>query len=203
MPPMSPAPCALVVALVAACGGASDLEHPADLPHQSNADLDWRDQVIYQIMVDRFAERRSEQRLQRRAVACPAGTTAATGRASSITSTTCRRSASPRCGSRRWSRTSRRTPGSPATTATGRRTSCAPTRTSAISTSCASSSTRRTRSGMLVILDVVTNHMGQLFYYDINGNGQPDDYDLRRRLLAHLPADLQRRHPRAVHAPTS
>ncbi|MEO8706516.1 MAG: alpha-amylase family glycosyl hydrolase, partial [Kofleriaceae bacterium] len=29
--------------------------------------------------------------------------------------------------------------------------------------------------GMLVILDVVTNHMGQLFYYDINGNGQPDD----------------------------
>ena len=28
---------------------------------------------------------------------------------------------------------------------------------------------------MLVILDVVTNHMGQLFYYDINGNGQPDD----------------------------
>ena len=29
--------------------------------------------------------------------------------------------------------------------------------------------------GMLVILDIVTNHMGQLFYYDINGNGQPDD----------------------------
>ena len=29
--------------------------------------------------------------------------------------------------------------------------------------------------GMLVILDVVTNHMGQLFYYDINGNGRPDD----------------------------
>jgi len=29
--------------------------------------------------------------------------------------------------------------------------------------------------GMLVILDVVTNHVGQLFYYDINGNGQPDD----------------------------
>ncbi|MDA3864546.1 MAG: alpha-amylase family glycosyl hydrolase [Deltaproteobacteria bacterium] len=26
-----------------------------------------------------------------------------------------------------------------------------------------------------VILDVVTNHVGQLFYYDINGNGQPDD----------------------------
>lgn len=26
-----------------------------------------------------------------------------------------------------------------------------------------------------VILDIVTNHMGQLFYYDINKNGQPDD----------------------------
>jgi glycosidase len=30
--------------------------------------------------------------------------------------------------------------------------------------------------GMLVILDVVTNHVGQLFYYDINGNGRPDDW---------------------------
>jgi glycosidase len=26
-----------------------------------------------------------------------------------------------------------------------------------------------------VILDVVTNHVGQLFFYDINGNGSPDD----------------------------
>jgi alpha-amylase len=26
-----------------------------------------------------------------------------------------------------------------------------------------------------VILDIVTNHMGQLFYYDINNNGVPDD----------------------------
>jgi glycosidase len=45
--------------------------------------------------------------------------------------------------------------------------------------------------GMLVILDVVTNHVGQLFYYDINGNGQPDDTISRRRLRAHLPADLR------------
>ena len=28
--------------------------------------------------------------------------------------------------------------------------------------------------GMLVIIDIVTNHMGQAFYYDINLNGQPD-----------------------------
>ncbi|MCA9690627.1 MAG: alpha-amylase, partial [Myxococcales bacterium] len=27
---------------------------------------------------------------------------------------------------------------------------------------------------MLVIIDIVTNHLGQLFYYDINLNGQPD-----------------------------
>ena len=29
--------------------------------------------------------------------------------------------------------------------------------------------------GIKVVLDLVTNHIGQLFYYDINGNGQPDD----------------------------
>ena len=29
--------------------------------------------------------------------------------------------------------------------------------------------------GMKVILDIVTNHLGQLYYYDINMNGQPDD----------------------------
>src|SRR5690242_2110484 len=26
-----------------------------------------------------------------------------------------------------------------------------------------------------VVLDIVTNHMGQMFYYDINQNGRPDD----------------------------
>jgi glycosidase len=29
--------------------------------------------------------------------------------------------------------------------------------------------------GIKVILDIVTNHMGQLFYYDINQNGRPDE----------------------------
>ncbi len=29
--------------------------------------------------------------------------------------------------------------------------------------------------GILVVLDIVTNHLGQVFYYDINNNGQPDD----------------------------
>jgi len=30
-------------------------------------------------------------------------------------------------------------------------------------------------AGIKVILDIVTNHIGQLFYYDINNNGVPDD----------------------------
>lgn len=39
---------------LAACGGASSIEHPWDREHRENAGLDWRDQVIYQIVVDRF-----------------------------------------------------------------------------------------------------------------------------------------------------
>jgi len=30
-------------------------------------------------------------------------------------------------------------------------------------------------NGILVILDIVTNHVGQVFYYDINKNGRPDE----------------------------
>ncbi len=30
--------------------------------------------------------------------------------------------------------------------------------------------------GMKVILDIVTNHVGQAFYYDINRNGRPDEF---------------------------
>ncbi len=30
--------------------------------------------------------------------------------------------------------------------------------------------------GFKVVLDIVVNHVGQAFYYDINKNGQPDDY---------------------------
>jgi alpha-amylase len=30
--------------------------------------------------------------------------------------------------------------------------------------------------GIKIILDLVTNHMGQVFYYDINNNGQPDEW---------------------------
>jgi alpha-amylase len=31
------------------------------------------------------------------------------------------------------------------------------------------------RRHLRVVLDIVTNHMGQMFYYDINQNGRPDD----------------------------
>ena len=30
--------------------------------------------------------------------------------------------------------------------------------------------------GMKIVLDIVCNHMGQVFFYDINRNGRPDDY---------------------------
>ena len=40
---------------LAACSGASSDTHPWDQPHQSNEGIDWRDQVIYQIMIDRFS----------------------------------------------------------------------------------------------------------------------------------------------------
>lgn len=31
-------------------------------------------------------------------------------------------------------------------------------------------------NGIKVILDIVTNHMGQMFYYDVNNNGRPDEF---------------------------
>jgi alpha-amylase len=34
------------------------------------------------------------------------------------------------------------------------------------------------RRNIKVILDIVTNHIGQLFYYDMNGNGRPDEFDI-------------------------
>ncbi len=38
----------------AACGGASDIPDLRELPRSTNEGIDWRDQIIYQIMVDRF-----------------------------------------------------------------------------------------------------------------------------------------------------
>ena len=48
--------CAGFACWLPACSGASDIDPPQNMPHQANAGLDWRDQVIYQIMIDRFED---------------------------------------------------------------------------------------------------------------------------------------------------
>jgi alpha-amylase len=42
-------------------------------------------------------------------------------------------------------------------------------------------------AGIKVILDVVTNHVGQLFFYDINGNGVADEYTIGGGLRPECP----------------
>ncbi|MGZ3425900.1 MAG: alpha-amylase family glycosyl hydrolase, partial [Polyangia bacterium] len=45
--------------------------------------------------------------------------------------------------------------------------------------------------GFKVILDIVTNHVAQLFYYDINGNGHPDENVYGAGCGEQPPADTQ------------
>ena len=45
--------------------------------------------------------------------------------------------------------------------------------------------------GFKVILDIVTNHVAQLFYYDINGNGHPDENVYGAGCGEQAPADRQ------------
>ncbi|MDB4967952.1 MAG: Neopullulanase [Myxococcales bacterium] len=45
--------------------------------------------------------------------------------------------------------------------------------------------------GFKVILDIVTNHVAQLFYYDINGNGHPDENVYGSGCGEQPPADTQ------------
>ena len=42
--------------------------------------------------------------------------------------------------------------------------------------------------GMKVVLDIVVNHMGQVFFYDMNLNGVPDRERLRHRHYVTRPA---------------
>src|SRR5262245_32128854 len=157
-----------------ACGGASDVDRLTDIPHQSNAGLDWRDQVIYQIMVDRFenGDRNNDLNV---APSVPGryhggdwqgvidrldyledlGVTALWS--SAVVKHTEEASGfASYHGS--WAQHLVR-PNAHFGDLLKLRELVA----------------RAHEHGMLVILDVVTNHMGQLFYYDINGNGQPDD----------------------------
>ena len=166
---------ALVAAtLLAACGGASDLEHPVDMPHQSNTGLDWRDQVIYQIMVDRFADGDQNNNMGVQP-SVPGkfhggdwqgvidhldylhdlGVTA-------LWISPVVKNVEDDAGFDSyhgyWTQDFLR-----------------PNAHFGDLEKLRELVDAAHAKGMLVILDVVTNHMGQLFYYDINGNGQPDD----------------------------
>jgi hypothetical protein len=126
--------------------------------------------------------RRRRQQLPRRPRPRMASTTAATGRASRSSSTTSRSSASRPCGSprreeRRHRRRLRRLP---------RLLGARPHRANphfgdlAALRSLVNACHER---DMKVIVDIVTNHMGQLFFYDINLNGSPTIRGRRRRQL--------------------
>ena len=51
--------------------------------------------------------------------------------------------------------------------------------------------TKAHAAGFKVILDIVTNHVAQLFYYDINGNGHPDENVYGAGCGEQAPADRQ------------
>ncbi|MBP8806985.1 MAG: alpha-amylase [Kofleriaceae bacterium] len=167
-------PALLSLAALAACG-ASDLTHPTDLPHRPNTDVDWRDQVIYQIMVDRFAngDPNNDHNV---APSVPAryhggdwqgvidqldyleelGVTALW--ISPVVGNT-EEDAGFASYHGYWTQDFLRpNPHFGDLYKLREMVDAAHAR------------------GMLVILDVVTNHVGQLFFYDINGNGQPDDW---------------------------
>jgi glycosidase len=159
---------------LAACGGASDLEHPADMPHQKNDTIDWRDQVIYQIMIDRFADGDPNNNMNVEP-SVPGrfhggdwqgvidhldylkdlGVTA-------LWISPVVKNVEDDAGFDSyhgyWTQDFLR-----------------PNAHFGDLEKLRELVDAAHAKGMLVILDVVTNHVGQLFYYDINGNGQPDD----------------------------
>jgi alpha-amylase len=159
---------------LAACGGASDMDHPAQRPHQSNAGLDWRDQVIYQIMIDRFENGDPNNDINVHA------------------------SVPGRYHGGDWQGVINRLDYLQSLGVTALWISPVVKNTEEdagfasyhgywtqdfLRPNAHFGDLQKLRElvdkahakGMLVILDVVTNHVGQLFYYDINGNGQPDD----------------------------
>jgi len=165
----------ILAAMVAACGGAGDVVDPADMPHQSNQGLDWRDQVIYQIVVDRFenGDPNNDYNVE---PTVPGryhggdwqGIIDRLDYLQALGVTTL------------WI--------SPVVKNTEEDAGFASYHGywtyDFLRTSPHFGDLLKLRElvddaharGMLVILDVVTNHVGQLFYYDINGNGRPDDW---------------------------
>ena len=167
---------AFVAALLVACacGGASDFDHPADMPHQSNVGLDWRDQVIYQIVIDRFANGDPNNDINV-APSIPGRyhggdwqgvidhldylqTLGVTALWISPVVKNTEEDAGFASYHGYWTQDFLR-----------------PNAHFGDLTKLRELVDKAHARGMLVILDVVTNHMGQLFFYDINGNGQPDD----------------------------
>ena len=166
--------CALLCLLLAACGGATDVEQPTDMPHQSNAGIDWRDQFIYQIVVDRFSDgdvnndMNVEPTIPGRfhggdwqGVIDHLDYLQALGVTALWISPVVKNvedSAGFDGYHGYWTQDFLR-----------------PNEHFGDLSKLREMIDDAHARGMLVILDVVTNHMGQLFYYDINGNGIPDD----------------------------
>lgn len=174
MPSMFRTLACLGLTVAIACGSASELEHPADREHQSNVGLDWRDQVIYQIVVDRFdnGDPNNDINVQpsvpgryhggdwqgiidRLGYLEELGVTALW--ISPVVKNT-EEDAGFASYHGYWAQDFLR-----------------PNAHFGDLQKLRELVDQAHARGMLVILDVVTNHMGQLFYYDINGNGQPDD----------------------------
>jgi len=159
---------------LAACGGASDVDHPSDLPHRKNDGLDWRDQVIYQIMIDRFYDGDPNNNfnvepsvpgkyhggdwqgvIDKLDYLQELGVTALW---ISPVVKNVEEDAGFHSYHGYWTQDFLR-----------------PNAHFGDLSKLRELIDKAHEKNMLVILDVVTNHMGQLFFYDINGNGIPDD----------------------------
>ncbi|HUJ59632.1 MAG TPA: alpha-amylase family glycosyl hydrolase [Kofleriaceae bacterium] len=165
---------ALILVGIAACGGATDSEPPADMPHQANANLDWRDQFIYQIVVDRFADgdANNDMGVDPSVPGHWHGgdwqgiidhldylkTLGVTALWISPVVKNVESDAGFDSYHGYWTQDFLR-----------------PNAHFGDLDKLRELVDTAHQKGFLVILDVVTNHVGQLFYYDINGNGQPDD----------------------------
>jgi alpha-amylase len=165
---------ASALALVAACGGAGDLDHPADRPHRTNEDVDWRDQVIYQIMVDRWfnGDPNNDINVEPSVPGKFHGgdwqgvidkldyleQLGVTALWISPVVKNVEEDAGFHSYHGYWAQDFLR-----------------PNAHFGDLTKLRELVDKAHDRNILVILDVVTNHMGQLFFYDINGNGVPDD----------------------------
>ncbi|MEZ4366031.1 MAG: alpha-amylase family glycosyl hydrolase [Kofleriaceae bacterium] len=163
----------LCCSLLAACSVA-DEPPPALLPHQANVDVDWRDQVIYQIVVDRFANGDPSNDLNV-APTVPGryhggdwqGVIDNLGYLEELGVTAL------------WIspvvKNTEEDAGFASYHGYWTQDPVRPNQHFGDLAKLRELVDAAHARGMLVILDVVTNHMGQLFYYDINGNGMPDD----------------------------